>query len=93
MAPPAYLASQVTAIVRATQAAADRYGADHFPTAGADLALSDAAAIAPRVDGVFALVNMDTTTRPMFSEAKGFLDQLPFSDPDWTTRSVTCDAI
>jgi hypothetical protein len=38
--------------------------ANHFPTAGADLALSDGAAIAPRVDGVFALVNMDTTTRP-----------------------------
>ena len=39
--------------------------------------VSDAAAIAPRVDGVFMLVNLDGTTRPMLSEAKEFLDQLP----------------
>ena len=39
--------------------------------------VSDAAAIAPRVDGVFMLVNMDGTTRPMLTEAKEFLAQLP----------------
>jgi Mrp family chromosome partitioning ATPase len=39
--------------------------------------VSDAAAIAQRVDGVFMLVNMDNITRPMLSEAKEFLDQLP----------------
>jgi len=39
--------------------------------------VSDAAAIAPHVDGVFALVNMDGATRPMLTEAREFLDQLP----------------
>jgi capsular exopolysaccharide synthesis family protein len=40
--------------------------------------VSDAAAIAPRVDGVFMLVSMDgTTRRPMLSAAKEFLDRLP----------------
>jgi len=39
--------------------------------------VSDAAAIAPRVDGVFMLVNMDGTKRPMLQEAREFLDQLP----------------
>lgn len=42
------------------------------------MAVSDAAAIAPRVDGVFMLVSMDgTTRRPMLSAAKEFLDRLP----------------
>ena len=39
--------------------------------------VSDAAAIAQRVDGVFMLVNMDGTKRPMLAEAREFLDQLP----------------
>ena len=39
--------------------------------------VSDAAAIAPRVDGAFMLVNMEGTTRPMLTEAREFLDQLP----------------
>jgi Mrp family chromosome partitioning ATPase len=39
--------------------------------------VSDAAAIAPHVDGVLALVNMDGATRPMLTEAREFLDQLP----------------
>ncbi len=41
------------------------------------MSVSDAAAIAPHVDGVFALVDMDRATRPVLSEVKEFLDQLP----------------
>ncbi len=41
------------------------------------MSVSDAAAIAPRVDGIFVLVNMDGATRPMLTEAREFLDQLP----------------
>lgn len=39
--------------------------------------VSDAAALAPHVDGVFALVNMDSATKPMLAEAREFLDRLP----------------
>jgi Mrp family chromosome partitioning ATPase/capsular polysaccharide biosynthesis protein len=42
------------------------------------MSVSDAAAIAPHVDGVFMLVNMDgATSKPLLAEAREFLDQLP----------------
>ena len=41
------------------------------------MSVSDAAAMAPRVDGAFVLVNMDGATKPILAEAKEFLDQLP----------------
>ena len=42
------------------------------------VSVSDAAAIAPHVDGVFMLVSMDgPTSKPMLAEAREFLDQLP----------------
>jgi len=39
--------------------------------------VSDAFAIAPRVDGAFMLVSLDDTSRPMLVEAREYLDQLP----------------
>lgn len=38
--------------------------------------VSDAFAIAPRVDGAFMLVSLDDITRPMLVEAREYLDQL-----------------
>ena len=39
--------------------------------------VSDAAALAARVDGVFLVVNMESITRSMLAEAREFLDPLP----------------
>jgi non-specific protein-tyrosine kinase len=39
--------------------------------------VSDALAIASRVDGAFMLVSLDDTSRPMLVEARDYLDQLP----------------
>jgi Mrp family chromosome partitioning ATPase/capsular polysaccharide biosynthesis protein len=41
------------------------------------MSVSDAAAIAPHVDGVVALVDVDRASWPLLSEVKYFLDRLP----------------
>ncbi len=45
--------------------------------APAFMPVSDAAAMAPKVDGAFILVSMEDVTRPMLTEAREYLDQLP----------------